>query len=146
MDEDELADIAQELICRVRDDDPEGNGRWLLNTTTEADRFALLFVLAAAVPDDRPWTALVGWAATRPADRVLRPHGTRAAVGRHQRRKEKLCPPCATLERERAAGRRLANRLSTANSTAAASEKQGYPQGEEFGKPEASVAPDRTAA
>jgi hypothetical protein len=63
VNEDYLVTLAQELICRVRDDDPESNGRWLMATTTEADRFGLLFVLAAAVPDDRRWSDLVSWAA-----------------------------------------------------------------------------------
>ena len=141
MNEDYLVALAQELICRVRDDDPESNGRWLMSTTTEADRFALLFVLAAAVPDDVPWSALVSW--TRPDGRVLRPHGTSAAVGRHQRRHEKLCPACAALERERGAARRLADRLSTAMSTA---ETPGYPQAAESEIPELALGPDRTAA
>jgi hypothetical protein len=141
VNEDYLVTLAQELICRVRDDDPESNGRWLMSTTTEADRFALLFVLAAAVPDDVPWSALVGW--TRPDGRVLRPHGTSAAVGRHQARHEKLCPPCAALQRERGRARRLADRLSTGVSTA---ETPGYPQASTSEIPELALGPDRTAA
>lgn len=58
---DRLSAIAQQLAGRVRDDDPEANGRWLLNLTTPEDRLALCFILAAAVPDDRPWAELVEW-------------------------------------------------------------------------------------
>ena len=60
-DLDRLAEIAQELVVRVRDEDPQSNGRWLEATTTDEDRWALLFVLAAAVPDDRPWKHLTLW-------------------------------------------------------------------------------------
>ncbi|GLY21670.1 hypothetical protein Misp04_14020 [Micromonospora sp. NBRC 101691] len=59
---DRLAEIAQELVVRVRDDDPEANLRWLTNTLrTHDERVHLLFVLAAAVPDDRPWHLLTAW-------------------------------------------------------------------------------------
>lgn len=66
MDRDEYADrlakVAAELVVRVRDDDPEANLRWLTNTLrTHEERVHLLFVLAAAVPDDRPWQALTAW-------------------------------------------------------------------------------------
>ncbi|WP_416906232.1 hypothetical protein [Micromonospora echinospora] len=49
MDRDEyanrLAEIAQELVVRVRDDDPEANLRWLTNTVrTHEERVHLLFV------------------------------------------------------------------------------------------------------
>jgi hypothetical protein len=56
-----LERIAQELVVRVRDDDPEANARWLLAHADEADRWKLLFILAAAVPDDRRWTELTEW-------------------------------------------------------------------------------------
>jgi hypothetical protein len=58
---DRLARLAGELAVRVRDDDPTANARWLLAHTSEADRWALLFVLAAAVPVDVPWMALTQW-------------------------------------------------------------------------------------
>ena len=62
MDVDRLAEIAVEFVTRVRDDDPIANGRWLQATTSEDDRWALLFVLAAAVPIDVPWRHLTAWA------------------------------------------------------------------------------------
>ena len=62
-DTDRLAEIAAQLAGRVRDDDPDANARWLTAVTDEADRWALLFVLAAMVPDDRSVTELTGWAA-----------------------------------------------------------------------------------
>lgn len=66
-----LTALAQELIVRVRDEDPEANARWLTYETTAEERTALLFVLAAAVPDDRPWSQLVEWV-DGPADPVER--------------------------------------------------------------------------
>lgn len=65
---DELSAIAAQLVARVRDDEPEANARWLATTCPDpADRDALLYILAAAVPDDRPWSALVAWV-TGPAE------------------------------------------------------------------------------
>lgn len=64
MDVNRLEQIAQQLIARVRDDEPEANARWLAAHTTAEERGALLFILAAAVPDDRTWSQLIGW--TRP--------------------------------------------------------------------------------
>jgi len=61
VDEDQLERVAQELVLRVRDDEPDGNGRWLAAVTDEHDRWALLFILAAAVPDDRSWKHLTLW-------------------------------------------------------------------------------------
>lgn len=60
MNTDNLEALAQELVIRVRDDNPEANGRWLASLS-EQDRWSLLFVLAAAVPDDRPWRHLTMW-------------------------------------------------------------------------------------
>lgn len=92
-----LTALAQELILRVRDDDPEANARWLSLETTVEERTALLFVLAAAVPDDRTWTELVAW--TEPAGaKALRPHGTAAALRRHQYHGEKACPACKAYD------------------------------------------------
>ena len=62
MDVDRLASIAQQLAARVRDDDPVANQRWLYAMLPDpAEREALLYVLAAAVPDDRPWSRLTSW-------------------------------------------------------------------------------------
>lgn len=56
-----LESIAAQLAARVRDDDPDANRRWLLAITDEHDRWALLFILAAAVPVEKPWTELLRW-------------------------------------------------------------------------------------
>lgn len=104
---DRLAEVAVELAVRIRDDDPQANARWLRTRLPNADDwFRLAFVLAAAVPDDRPWTDLTGWAAEftttetvpTPAPARERPWlqscGTRAAYRRHRRRGEQACQPC----------------------------------------------------
>lgn len=95
---DHLATIAQELVVRVRDDDPEANARWLA-TLTDRERRDLLIVLAAAVPDDRPWLHLTAWT-RHPRRPAPQPCGTRAAAKRHRARGEDPCPPCVTAERE----------------------------------------------
>jgi hypothetical protein len=74
MDEDRLAQVAQEMVVRVRDDDPDDNARWLQNMTTPDERWALLFVLAAAVPDDMTWTELTEWTTYRLDGGVDTPH------------------------------------------------------------------------
>jgi hypothetical protein len=57
-----LTRIAQDLIVRIRDDDPESNARWLALVLPNAgDWFRLAFMLAAAVPDDRSWSQLTRW-------------------------------------------------------------------------------------
>jgi hypothetical protein len=62
MDANRLSEIAAQLAARVREDDPEANGRWLAAVLPEkTDWFRLAFVLAAAVPDDRTWTELTAW-------------------------------------------------------------------------------------
>lgn len=69
---DHLATIAVELATRVRDVDAERNGTWLAAVLPEpGDWFRLCFVLAAAVPDDRPWAHLTAWA--RAGDLALIP-------------------------------------------------------------------------
>ncbi|MEV6800546.1 hypothetical protein AB0M91_19695 [Micromonospora rifamycinica] len=94
---DRLAEVAAELVVRVRDDDPEANARWLAATLTAAEQRDLLYVLAAAVPDDRPWVELTAWVPRR----QLRPHGTPAAAERHRYRRERLCDECRDAERAR---------------------------------------------
>lgn len=122
---DQLAAIAVELTVRVRDHGPADNGRWLTHRLPNpGDWFRLAFVLAAAIPDDQPWTDLTAWA--RPAAAVtrihaerpeplaeskpLKPHGTIAAVTRHRYRREPLCQPCRdayrVYDRERKRARR----------------------------------------
>lgn len=63
MTEDELAEVAAQFVARVREDDPEANARWLdAACPDQGDRYALLFVLAAAVPVDKSWAELTRWA------------------------------------------------------------------------------------
>lgn len=58
-----LAQVAVELVTRVRDEPADANWRWLLSTLPDPlDREALSFVLAAAVPADKPWNHLTRWA------------------------------------------------------------------------------------
>ena len=52
--------LAQNLIVRVRDEDPEANGDWWDGLTPREQR-AVAFILASAVPDDRPWSDLIAW-------------------------------------------------------------------------------------
>jgi hypothetical protein len=96
---DRLAEIAVELAVRVRDDDPEANGRWLrTQLPNPADWFRLAFTLAAAVPDDRTWSELTAWTGQPltpvPERPALQPCGTRAAYRRHRNRGEQPCQPC----------------------------------------------------
>ena len=101
---DRLASIAQQLAGRVRDDDPVANARWLAAVTTAEEREALLYVLAAAVPDDRTWDELTGWAH----------HGTARAAARHEQRGEHWCDACKAWAAEP-----LSTRSSTGRSKAA---------------------------
>lgn len=58
------AAVAVELVQRVRDEAPADVGRWLSAVLPNpADWWHLCFVLAAAVPDDRPWQHSTAWAA-----------------------------------------------------------------------------------
>jgi hypothetical protein len=105
---DRLAKVAAELVVRVRDDDPEANGRWLA-TLTDRERRDLLIVLAAAVPDDQPWAELTAWVPKR----QLKPHGTPAAAERHRYRREPLCDECRDAERARDRIRKREQRART---------------------------------
>lgn len=68
MDVDRLASIAQQFAGRLRDDDPEANRRWLWSVTTQEERDALHFVMAAAIPVDVPWRQLTAWADLTPPE------------------------------------------------------------------------------
>jgi hypothetical protein len=66
-----LADIAREMITRVRDDAPADVWRWLRLRMADLasadpvdDWIALSVIQAAATPDDRKWTDLVAWIET----------------------------------------------------------------------------------
>ena len=57
-----LAQVAVELVARVRDEPPEANWRWFLSALPDPlDREHIAFVLAAAVPVDQPWSHLTRW-------------------------------------------------------------------------------------
>jgi hypothetical protein len=101
---DELAAVAAQLVARVRDDAPDANARWLNALTNEKDRYALLFVLAAAVPDDKTWGDLTMWVYRRGVpvsaeiqqrrqvlDEALRPRKV-AGVSQHEPRSETSHP------------------------------------------------------
>lgn len=96
---DHLAEVAQELVVRVRDDDPEANNRWLA-TLTDRERRDLLIVLAAAVPDDRPWLHLTAWTVLPARPEGPQPCGTPAAAKRHREHDEPLDRACQEAERE----------------------------------------------
>jgi hypothetical protein len=57
-----LTSVAAQLAARIRDDDPEANGRWLLAMVPDSrDWWLLCFVLAAMVPQDRTIQQLLAW-------------------------------------------------------------------------------------
>ncbi len=62
LDPNRLAAVAIGLSVRVRDDDPESNARWLASQIQSVEEMrALIFVLAAAVPIEVPWSVLTDW-------------------------------------------------------------------------------------
>jgi hypothetical protein len=96
---DQVAEVAMELVSRVREDDPEANARWLKSVIDgEHDLVALAVVLAAAVPDDKPFSHSIAW--TRMPARVLRPCGTVAAYRRHKARGEEPDQDCIEASRK----------------------------------------------
>jgi hypothetical protein len=119
---DELAAIAVQLAIRVRDEHPEANGQWLAKMLPDAaDRWALVFVLAAAVDVDRSWTDLTGWASNLDEHQVIplpagpqpgkvQPCGTTAAARRHQYNGEPMDLECREAERARDRARRARRR------------------------------------
>jgi hypothetical protein len=62
---DRLAEIAVDLVTRVRDEAPAEVHRWLRDEMEGEDWMALAIVLAAAIPDDRSWDCLTRWAQLR---------------------------------------------------------------------------------
>ncbi len=128
---DQLAEVALDLAVRIRDEDPAANARWLrARLPNPDDWFQLAFVLAAAIPDDRPWHELTAWVGEPPKpatdmhDRLdrpaLRPCGTRAAYRRHRRRGEEPCQPCkdAAAEYRRDSNLKQRHDLQAARSAA----------------------------
>lgn len=107
-DPERLAQIAAELACRVRDEAPDDNARWLDEKLPDPlDRRNLCIVLAAAIPVDQPWLQLTAWT-------ELRPHGTHAAAQRHRYHREPLCDRCREGERVRDRDRKRVSRQAAA--------------------------------
>jgi proline racemase len=99
--EDELSSIAQQLVGRLREDDPEAVNRWLCSVLpSSVEWFRLCFVLAAAVPDDESWKNLTAWTLMARNNRGKRsPCGTNSAAKQHRNRGEVVCEPCLVAER-----------------------------------------------
>lgn len=80
-----LEALAQQMIARVRDDDPEATLRWLRAelgtdpTVPVSDVERLLFIVSAAVPDNRQWWDLTEWCRT-PEERAQRQAMRRQAM------------------------------------------------------------------
>lgn len=107
------ARIASHWVTRVRDEGPEDVRRWWLSalrsvTPGEPDLLPAAFnvgqMLAAAVPDDIEWSALTEWTQRRDGW-DLKPHGTMAALRRHQYHRERPCALCRAYEAGFKAGR-----------------------------------------
>jgi len=86
---DRLASIGAQLVARIRDDDPDLNGKWLASVTSEEDRWALLFVLAAMVPTDQTVAELLEWVEADSDENVARrrlvvANGLRGGLGRRR--------------------------------------------------------------
>ena len=110
MDVDRLAELALQLAYRVRTEDPDDNADWLLSSTSEADRWRLLFVFAAAGPySAETFRRAKAWAAKTVTETVDDIAVERACRG------EPL--PLNRLE-VAAAVRRMAKRGTSANETA----------------------------
>ena len=60
-DAERLAHIAAQFAACIRDDDPEATARWLCAELDGAQRWQLLFMLAAMVPVDHTPAQLLAW-------------------------------------------------------------------------------------
>lgn len=122
MTEDELSSIAQQLVGKLRDEDPEAVNRWLSSVMpSSTDWYRLCFVLAAAVPDDKRWSELMAWwinpppgtepPATLESKRYAQaPCGSHGAYRRHRKNGEMPCQVCVDAERARDRERRRKQR------------------------------------
>jgi len=61
-----LTGLVPDLVCRVRDDEPDLTGAWIARRVPPEQMPALAIVLAAHIPTDRPQTDLLAW--TLPPD------------------------------------------------------------------------------
>lgn len=65
MDLDRLESVAQQLVARLREEDPHRVHAWLAMELPEPkDWYRLCFVLACAVPDpaEKTWIEMTSWA------------------------------------------------------------------------------------
>ena len=60
-DAERLAHVAAQFAARLRDDDPDSVARWLCGELDGAERWSLLFMLAAMVPIDQTPAQLLAW-------------------------------------------------------------------------------------
>lgn len=107
--------VAAQSSARVREDSPADFHRWLYNAMrdvaatrgrpgdvpTVADWIGLCSLLSAAVQDGVEWSALTEWFRRPDA----KPHGTMAALRRHQYHHERPCGLCRAWEAGFKAGR-----------------------------------------
>lgn len=109
-----LAAVACQLAGRIRDEDPADVARWLAAKLPDpADVFRLVFVLAAAVPVDRPWSELVAWIAPpRPGEtladrrrRTCRDAARRSRIRRALATPARPTPVAVARERQAAVAR-----------------------------------------
>ena len=115
-----LLPAAAELACLVRDEGAAATGAFIA-ALPPGDRDALLVILAALVPGDRPFADLLGWVTWdgegRPLDPAeparrryrrtapLMPCGSLAAYWRHLRARERACNLCSAAKAADDAGR-----------------------------------------
>jgi len=84
VDAEQLADIAAEGACLMRDYGYDRVRIWLKHTVPDPDdRERLLFVAFALIDVERPASQLQWWL-----------HGTPAAAARHEARGEHMCRAC----------------------------------------------------
>lgn len=100
---DRLAEIAAQLIARVRDDDPEANARWLSSHgLTVEDWRGLAVLLAAACPANESFRSLTAWARLRGVPESERPEAIIAA------RRAALAEACAPRINRKSASKEAA--------------------------------------
>lgn len=107
--------VASQVGPHVRGDEPEDLHRWLYEAMravaaakgragdmpTVTDWMSVIIALGVAVPPDDDWAVLTEW---RHSPR-LKPHGTMAALRRHQYHHERTCSWCRAYEAGFKAGR-----------------------------------------
>jgi hypothetical protein len=74
-----LTGLVTDLVCRVRDDDPDITAAWIARRVPPEHMPAFAIVLAAHIPTDRSQTQLIAWALP-PDDPMLWREGHRKFV------------------------------------------------------------------